>query len=106
MVILWNKMPLSRALACGLEDDTAGRQMPPRHIPSQLYARLQHAGNPRLGGKGNVERNLTQPLAMKSQICYNSVISLSGWHFYGNRTEDQSRQVETAHEPDGVCAAF
>lgn len=43
---------------------------------------------------------------MESRICYNSVISLLGWRFYGNRTEDQSRQAETAHEPDGICAAF
>ena len=41
--------PPPRALACGLEYDAAGRQMPPRRIPSLPYAGLQHAGNPRLG---------------------------------------------------------
>lgn len=40
--------PPPRALACGLEHDAAGRQMPPRRIPSSAPARLQHAGNPRL----------------------------------------------------------
>ena len=43
---------------------TGAADSPPRRIPSlSPYARLQHAGNPRLGGKGNMERNLVQSLA-------------------------------------------
>lgn len=55
--------PPPRALACGLEDDAAGRHLPPRRIPSPASRSLFHAGNPRLGGKGNMERNLVQSLA-------------------------------------------
>ena len=47
MVILWDKMPLSMPLACGLEVEVAGRHLPPRRTPSPARARLQHAGNPR-----------------------------------------------------------
>ena len=36
VVILWDKMPLSKALACGLEDDAAGRQFA---APPLLYFR-------------------------------------------------------------------
>ena len=57
--------PPPRALACGLRDDAVGWFLPPRRIPSPAPARLQHAGNPRLGGDGNMERNLAQPLATR-----------------------------------------
>ena len=48
MVILWDKMPLSKVLACGLEDGAAGGSRPAAFRLSPL-ACLQHAGNPRLG---------------------------------------------------------
>ena len=57
--------PPPRALACGLEYDAAGRQMPPRRIPSSASRSLATRGKPAFGGDGNVERNLAQPLATR-----------------------------------------
>ena len=78
MVILWDKMPLSKALACGLKDDAAGRQMPPRRIPSLASRSPTTRGKPAVGVRGgNAPQqfvvNFFSTIAFIASICYNKV---------------------------------
>ena len=43
--------PPPRALACGLDDDAAGRRLPPLRIPSPALRLLATRGKPAFGGK-------------------------------------------------------
>ena len=42
--------PPPRALACGLQDDAAGRLLPPRRFPSPALRLLATRGKPAFGG--------------------------------------------------------
>ena len=46
--------PPPRALACGLEDDAAGRHLPPRRIPSPASRSLATRGKPAFVERGGI----------------------------------------------------
>ena len=77
MVILWDKMPLSKALACGLKDDAAGQHLPPRRIPSPALRSLTTRGKPAFGGDGNAPQqfvvNFFSTIAFIASICDNKI---------------------------------
>lgn len=71
-------IPPPRALACGLEDDAAGRHLPPRRIPSPAFRSLATRGKPAFGGRnGNAPQqfvvNFFSTIAFIASICYNKV---------------------------------
>ena len=59
--------PPPRALACGLENDAAGRLLPPRRIPLSASRSFATRGKPALGNrnpKRDMDRNLARPIAI------------------------------------------
>ena len=78
MVILWDKMPLSKALAMSLQTAQRGGNLPPRRIPSFASRLLTTRGKPAVGVRGgNAPQqfvvNFFSTIAFIASICYNKI---------------------------------
>ena len=99
-------IPPPRRLREGFQRLRRGGILPPRRVSVSLSRALKTSGKPAFVWRSNHKKFDRWVLQTYHKYVIIMLYDRRSNSSYGNRTEDQSRQAEIAHEPNGVRPAF